>query len=73
MKDTATTARVEDIKKGTLVKRTATAKYCFLRGDFCRYNKRYELEGYNGTTDYIHVKKGTVLFLEWDTTDENEF
>jgi hypothetical protein len=61
--------KVENIKKGTLIKRTATAKKTFLRGDYNRESKRYELQDYDDISAFIYVKKGTILFLDWITND----
>ncbi len=63
------TAKVENIKKGVLVKRTPTAKKTYLRGDYCRENKRYSLTDYDDICSEIFVKKGTVLHLDWPTND----
>jgi len=63
------TAKVESIKKGVLVKRTPTAKKTFLRGDYIRESKRYELQDYDDISNFIYVKKGTVLHLDWPTND----
>jgi hypothetical protein len=63
--------KVEVIKKGELVKRTPTAKTTFMRGDFCRYSKKYTLVPYNTTVNEVFVKKGTILFETWDTSNED--
>jgi hypothetical protein len=65
--------KVENIKKGELIKRTPTAKTAYLRGDFCRVNKKYILTDYNDISRSIYVKKGTILFETWDTSNEDEF
>lgn len=64
-------SKVEDIKQGELVKRKSTAKYCFVRGEYIRENKMCVLTCWNGTSEPIYVKKGTVLFTYWDTSNED--
>ena len=61
--------KVENIKKGTLIKRSATAKKTFTRGNYCQSSKRYELQDYDDISNCIYVKKGTTLFTDWITTD----
>jgi hypothetical protein len=62
-------AKVENIKKGTLVKRSATAKKTFLRGDYCQSSKRYTITDYDDISNSLYIKKGTILFLDWKTND----
>jgi hypothetical protein len=64
---------VENIKKDELVKRSPTAKKLYLRGDYCRETKKYLLTDYADIGRDITVKKGTVLYLTWDTSNEDEF
>lgn len=66
-----TTAKVEDIKKGTLVKRTPTAKKLYIRGEYNKFDKKYELQSYDDISAYVNVKKGTKLFIDWDTSNED--
>jgi hypothetical protein len=49
-------AKVENIKKGTLIKRSATAKKTYLRDDYCRESKRYTLQCCDDMSDFIYVK-----------------
>jgi hypothetical protein len=69
----ALTGTVESIKAGTLVKRTPTAKKTYLRGEYNRELKKYSLTDYNDINAEVFVKKGTVLILDWETTNEDEF
>lgn len=61
--------KVENIKKGELVKRTATAKKTYIRGDYYRESKRYELQDYDDIGSFFYIKKGTILYLDWITND----
>lgn len=63
--------RVEDIKLGELVKRTADAKKTYLRGEYNRFSKRYSLTDYDDINAEYQVKKGTVLFTDWNTSNED--
>ena len=71
MENSYTTSKVEDIKKGTLVKRSATAKKLYIRGEYNKFDKKYELQNYDDISDFINVKKGTKLFTDWDTSNED--
>jgi Ni,Fe-hydrogenase I large subunit len=64
-------AKVEDIKQGELVKRKSDSKYCFVRGVYFRESKRYMLSHWNGYGEPIYIKKGTVLFTDWNTSNED--
>ena len=64
-------SKVENIKQGELIKRKEDAKYCFVRGEYCRESKTYGLISWDGKGEPIYVKKGTVLFTDWDTTNED--
>jgi hypothetical protein len=72
MKEIKQFDKVENIKRGELVKRKATAKKTFVRGDYYRESKRYELQDYDDVGSFIYVKKGTILALNWPTPDEEE-
>jgi hypothetical protein len=63
--------RVEAIKQGELVKRNPTAKKTYLRGEYNRESKKYSLTDYNDINAEFQVKKGTVLFTDWDTSNED--
>ncbi len=65
------TVTVENIKIGELVKRTPTSRKTYLRGEYNRFSKRYSLTDYNDISAEFQVKKGTLLFTDWDTTNEN--
>jgi hypothetical protein len=65
--------KVENIKREELVKRSPIAKKLYLRGEYCKVNKKYELNDYDDISRTIYVKKGTNLFLTWDSTNEKEF
>ena len=64
-------AKVESIKQGELVKRKPDAKKTYLRGEYNRESKKYSLTDYNDISTEFQVKKGTILFTDWDTTNEN--
>lgn len=64
-----TTAKVQDIKRGELIKRSATSKKTYLRGEYNREVKRYELSDYDDISRSILVKKDTVLFTDWITNE----
>jgi hypothetical protein len=59
--------KVEDIKQGETVSRIrkdgSIMKKIFLRGEYNRSAKRYELQNYEDINEYVLVKKGTELKL----------
>jgi hypothetical protein len=62
---------VESIKKGELVKRTPNAKKTYVRGEYNKEWKKYSLTDYNDICSEIFAKKGTLLYTDWDTTNED--
>jgi hypothetical protein len=64
-----TPVKVETLKKGTLIKRTATAKKCYLRGEFNRSAGKYLLTDYDDISGFIYAKKGTLVYTDWITQE----
>lgn len=63
--------KVEAIKKGELVKRTPNAKKTYIRGAYNRELNKYSLMDYSDICSEIFVKRGTLLYTDWDTTNED--
>jgi hypothetical protein len=63
--------KVENIKRDELVRRSPIAKKTYVRGEYCKTTKKYELNDYSDISRSIYVKKGTNLFLTWEL-NENE-
>lgn len=65
-----TPTKVENIKRGELVKRKETAKKLYIRGEYDRYGSKYQLTDYEDMNHTICVKKGTLLFTDWITNED---
>ena len=61
-----TTAKVEAIKRGEYVKRTADANKVFKRGPYCASTKCYALEDCSDISREVYVKRGTDLFINFE-------
>ncbi|TSE11323.1 hypothetical protein [Aquimarina algiphila] len=59
--------KVENIKHGEMVARVKKdgkrMSKTFIRGEYNRSEKCYELQNYDDINDYVYVKKGTELML----------
>lgn len=60
---TSNTATVQSITKGEYVRRKADTKTTYIRGDYCRTDKRYALINCEDTNRVIYVKRSTVLHI----------
>lgn len=60
---TSNTAAVQAIAKGEYVRRSADAKATYIRGEYCRADKRYELIDTEDTNRAVYVKRDTVLHI----------
>ena len=49
---------IEDVKKGDYVRRKADAKTTFVRGEYCRFDKKYELSDFEAVS-YTHLTMPT--------------
>lgn len=63
MEQASNSQAVETIKQGEYVKRKADAKKVYIRGEYCRESKAYELTDAEDMNRQIYVKKGAVLYV----------
>ena len=64
--DKETMTPVQDIKKGEFVRRKPDAKKTYIRGDYCKFSKAYELTDYDDMNRQIYVKRGVKLATEFN-------
>lgn len=57
--------KIEDIKKGEFVRLKLSGK-TYTKQGFDRSSKKYELNDYEGASDYKYVKKGTLMFVGFE-------
>jgi|TARA_R110002020_G_C16206631_1_gene766696 hypothetical protein len=59
--------KVEDIPKGTMVRRISKlgiGKKLYDRGEYCKFSKAYVLEDWGDISSDVLIKKGTKLIIE---------
>tara|TARA_R110002012_G_scaffold27724_1_gene88442 strand:+ start:1196 stop:1396 length:201 start_codon:yes stop_codon:yes gene_type:complete len=59
--------KVEDIPKGTMVRRISKlgiGKKLYDRGEYCKFSKAYVLEDWGDISSSVTIKKGTKLIIE---------
>jgi len=54
---------IEDVPKGEFVKRKSEAVPTYTRGEYCRYEKKYQLDDYGDISRCIYAKKGTLVWV----------
>jgi hypothetical protein len=54
---------IENTKKGEYLKRTATARGVYVRGEYCRTSKGYACHDVEDVNRVIYVKKGKPVFI----------
>lgn len=57
---------VKSIKKGEYVKRKADANRVWVRGDYCRSQKKFSLIAFDDANREMFVKPTTELFVGFD-------
>ena len=55
--------KIENVKKGDFVRRKPDAKTTFTKGDYCRFEKKYELGDWGDISRSVYLKKGTVVYV----------
>ena len=58
--------KLKDIKKGEFVKRKIDSKTVFIRGEYCRYEKRYELIDVEDINRILYFKGNINFFIGFD-------
>ena len=59
-------AKLKDVKKGDFVKRKIDSNKIFIRGDYCRFEKRYELIDVDDVNRFVYLKGSTAVFIGFD-------
>lgn len=57
---------IETLKKGEFFKRKEGAAKTFTRGAYCKTNKAYECQNWEDISDFIYLKKGKQVFIDFE-------
>lgn len=57
---------VENVRKGTFVRRTTTAKKTYQADGYCKLNRKYMFSDYEDSSREIGLKKGTMVFVGFE-------
>tara|TARA_R100000234_G_scaffold94264_1_gene62484 strand:- start:812 stop:1003 length:192 start_codon:yes stop_codon:yes gene_type:complete len=57
--------KIEDVKKGDFIRRKPDAKTTFTKGDYCRFEKKYELGDWDDISRSVYLKKGTIVYIDF--------
>lgn len=55
--------KINQVKSGDYIMRTATAKTVYIRGDYDRASKSYECTDTNDMNRSIFIKSGKMVFI----------
>ena len=58
---------IEDVKKDDILYKTMTSKKLFMKGDYCRVERKYYAEEYEDINSGAYFKKGKVVYVEYDS------
>ena len=58
--------KLRDVKPGDYVKRKADAKAVYIKGDYCRTDKRYALQSWDDHCREVRLKADTVVFIGFE-------
>jgi hypothetical protein len=60
------TIAIEQVKKGDFVRRKADSKTTYIMDGYCRFNKAYQLTDFNDMSKCLYIKKGKMVFIDFD-------
>ena len=58
--------KIEDIKKGEFFKKKEGAKKTYSKGNYCKINKAWECGNWDDISDFIYLKKGKEIFVDFE-------
>lgn len=58
--------KIEDIKKGTFFKRKEISKKVYIRKEYNRSAKAYACVNFDDISDYIYIKKGKLIYTNFE-------
>ena len=57
---------IKDVPHGEYVKRKPDSRKVFKRGDYCRDEKKYELQDTEDHCNFIYLKGSTIVYIGFD-------
>ena len=57
---------IEDVKKDDILYKTMTSKKLFMKGDYCRVERKYYADEYEDINSGAYFKKGKIVYVEYD-------
>jgi hypothetical protein len=58
--------KIEDVKKDDILYKTESSKKLFMKGDYCRFERKYYAEEYEDINSGAYFKKGKIVYVEYD-------
>ena len=58
--------KINELKKNDFFKRKDGAKKVFIVKGYCRTNKAYECQNWDDISDFIYLKKGKDVFVNFE-------
>jgi hypothetical protein len=58
--------KINELKKNDFFKRKEGAKKVFIVKGYCRTNKAYECQNWDDISDFIYLKKGKDVFVNFE-------
>ena len=57
---------IEDVKKDDILYKTETSKKLFMKGDYCRFERKYYAEEYEDINSGTYFPKGKIVYVDYD-------
>jgi hypothetical protein len=57
--------KIEDLKNKDFFKKKKGAKKTFEKNKYCRSNKKFECTNYDDINEFIYLKKGTKIYIDF--------
>jgi len=58
--------KIQDVMKNDIIYKTLTSKKEFLKGNYCRFERKYYAEDYEDINSGAYFKKGKIVYVEYD-------
>ena len=58
--------KIEDVKKDDILYKTESSKKLFMKGDYCRFERKYYAGEYEDINSGAYFKKGKIVYVDYD-------
>ena len=58
--------KLKNVKKGDFIKRKPDAKKVFTKGEYCRFDKRYQCDDWDNISHCVLLKGETTVYIGFE-------